>query len=97
MLTFAALSAEFVKPLAQVPGVILDLPTAFLQLIQLDRGRLVGIDQPPDLAVQGLELALQARAFALISAIDGGVAPALLKRARSSWGSDRSWAIQRQT
>ena len=79
LLTFAALSAEFVKPLAQVPGVILDLPTAFLQLIQLDRGRLVGIDQPPDLAVQGLELALQARAFALISAIDGGVAPALLK------------------
>jgi hypothetical protein len=72
LLTFAALSAEFVKPLAQVPGVILDLPTAFLQLIQLDRGGLVGIDQPPDLAVQDLELALQARAFALIGAIDGG-------------------------
>ena len=38
LLTFAALSAEFVKPLAQVPGVILDLPTVFLQLIQLDHG-----------------------------------------------------------
>ena len=79
LLTFAALSAEFVKPLAQVPGVILDLPTAFLQLIQLDRGGLVGIDQPPDLAVQGLELALQAQALALISPVDGGIAPALLK------------------
>ncbi len=79
LLTFAALPAEFVKPLAQMSGMVLDLPTAFLQLIQLDRGRLVGIDQPRDLAVQGLELALQARAFALISAIDGGVAPALLK------------------
>src|SRR3954470_2668535 len=66
LLTFAALPAEFVKPLAQMSGMVLDLPTAFLQLIQLDRGRLVGIDQPRDLAVQGLELALQARAFALI-------------------------------
>ena len=72
LLPFAALPAEFVKPLAQVPGVVLDLPTAFLQLIQLERGGLVGIDQPPDLAVQDLELALQARAFALIGAIDGG-------------------------
>ena len=41
LLTFAALSAEFVKPLAQVSGVILDPATAFLQLIQLDRGGLV--------------------------------------------------------
>jgi hypothetical protein len=50
-----------------------------LKVIQLDRGRLVGIDQPRDFAVQGLEPALQARALALISTIDGGVAPALLK------------------
>lgn len=70
-----ALSAKFTKPLAQVPGVIFNLPTAFFQLIQLDRGHLVSIDQPRDFTVQGLELALQARALALISPVDGEVTP----------------------
>ena len=79
LLALGALPAQSTKPLAQVPGVVLDPATAFLQLIQLDRGGLISIDQPPDFTVQGLELALQAHALALISPVDGGIAPALLK------------------
>src|SRR3954451_11062115 len=86
LLAFATLATQFVQPLAQVPGVVLDLPTVFLQFIEFDRARLIGIDQPPDLTVQGLELTLQARALALIRPVDGRVAPALLKaRPQQLW------------
>src|SRR3954471_12135849 len=40
---------------------------------------MIGVDQPPDLAVQHLELALDARALALVGAVDGGIAAALLE------------------
>jgi hypothetical protein len=73
LFALGALPAQFTEPVAQVPGVIVNPATAFFQLIQLDRGRLVGINQPRNFAVQGFELALQARAFALISAIDGSM------------------------
>jgi hypothetical protein len=62
-----------------MPGMVLDLPPTLLQLVQLDRGRLIGVDQPSDLAVQDLELALDACALALVGAVDGGIAAALLE------------------
>src|SRR3954471_14167746 len=48
-------------------------------LTTCDRAGLIGVDQPPDLAVQHLELALDARALALVGAVDGGIAAALLE------------------
>ena len=62
-----------------MPGMILDLSPTLLQLVQIDRGRLIGVDQPPDLTVQGLEVALDARALAFVGTIDGGIAAALLE------------------
>ena len=80
LLPLRALAADLVEPLAQMPAMVLDLPTTFLQLVQLDRAGLIGIDQPPDLAVQRLELALQTRVPSRsVGAVDGGIAPALLK------------------
>src|SRR4051812_8248836 len=62
-----------------MPAMVLDLPPTLLQLLQLDRAGLIGVDQSPDLAVQHLELALDARALALVGAVDGGIAAALLE------------------
>src|SRR3954454_13919206 len=74
-----AVAADLVEPLPQMPAMVLDLPPTLLQLLQLDRAGLIGVDQPPDLAVQHLELALDARALALVGAVDGGIAAALLE------------------
>ena len=68
-----------------MPGMVLDLPPTLLQLAQLDRGRLIGVDQPSDLAVRGLELALDACALALVGAVDGGIAAALLEARPQEW------------
>jgi hypothetical protein len=97
LLALRALPAQFTKPLAQVPGVVLDPATAFLQLIQLDRGGLVGIDQPPDPRSRALSWRSR-RMLSRSSAPSTAGSPRLSSKcARSSWGSDRSWAIQRQT
>src|SRR3954449_6410734 len=78
-LPLRAVAADLVEPLPQMPAMVLDLPPTLLQLLQLDRAGLIGVDQPPDRAVQHLELALDARALALVGAVDGGIAAALLE------------------
>src|SRR5689334_2200966 len=78
-LPLRAVAADLVEPLPQMPAMVLDLPPTLLQLLQLDRAGLIGVDQPPDRAVQYLELALDARALALVGAVDGGIAAALLE------------------
>ncbi len=86
LLTLRMLTVDLVAPGSQVAAMVVDLPSALLQLLKRDCCRLVCVDQALDLTFRHLELPSNARLFAHAGAVDSEVAAAFLEvRPQQVW------------